>query len=666
MSEQNHLINEKSPYLLQHAHDPVDWYPWGEAAFQEAKSNDIPIFLSIGYSSCHWCHVMHEESFQDPTIANILNQQYLAIKVDREERPDVDSVYMSVCQALTGQGGWPLTIIMTPDREPFFAATYLPPGSRRGMTGLLELLPQIRKMWDGERDTLLQAGEKIGTWLKASQDSHQKGDVSQSLLHSAFNSFEHAFDHDYGGFRSAPKFPSPHNLFFLLRYYHSFDSRLALNMVEKTLEGMYRGGLYDHLGFGFARYSTDRRWLVPHFEKMLYDNALLAMAYLEAYQVTGKDLYRRVAEGIFTYLLRDMRSPEGGFYSAEDADSEGGEGVFYLWTPEQVKAVLGEEADHFCSIYGIKPGGNFEGASIPNLLKGLPDSSQERRMNSLREQLRTERDKRPRPQRDDKILCSWNGLVIAALALGARVLGRELYLEAARKALDFILTRMRREDGRLLARFREGEARYPAYADDYAFLIWACIELYETCYDQELLEWAGQLNDDMIQYFWDETTAGFFFYGWDAEQLIGRPKELYDAAMPSANSVAALNLLRLARLTGREDLEEKAEKQIVYFAGSVASMPEAYAFYLCALSHYLDPGTEIKIIGPREAEETGRMIKEVWKDFRPYVLTFFQEEAPESEYGSLEGYPSAYVCSNRSCRAPVTSSSELRDLLTES
>lgn len=576
----NRLINEKSPYLLQHAHNPVDWYPWGEEAFAKAVAEDMPIFLSIGYSTCHWCHVMERESFEDAVVANLLNQDFVCIKVDREERPDIDHIYMQVCQTLTGSGGWPLSIIMTPERHPFYAATYLPPQSRGGMPGLLELLPRLSQLWKNDRATALNAGQEVSSWIKTPSEVKPGIQLSEEVFARAFRQYEQTFDSAYGGFGSAPKFPTPHTLLFLLKYYELHREKKALQMVEKTLTSMYRGGIYDHVGFGFARYSTDRKWLVPHFEKMLYDNALLAMAYLEAHRLTGSDLYGRVAREIFTYVLRDMTSPEGGFYSAEDADSEGEEGRFYAWSPDEVMAVLGSRGTLYCEMYDITEAGNFEGRNIPNLILSPTTKDARAEWELERQALYIQREKRVKPLKDDKILTGWNGLMIAAMAMGYRILKDKRYLQAAERATDFILQNLRREDGRLLARYRDGEAIYPAYAADYAYLIWGLIELHEAGSDNRFLELGQELNNDLLKFFWDKEKGGLFFYGEDSEELLIRPKELYDGAMPSDNAVATLNFLRLARMHGNANLEEKVRDQFLHFAGTINENPTAYSFWL--------------------------------------------------------------------------------------
>ncbi|PKM77383.1 MAG: thioredoxin domain-containing protein [Firmicutes bacterium HGW-Firmicutes-15] len=589
----NRLITEKSPYLLQHAYNPVDWYPWGKEAFEKAKSKDTPIFLSIGYSTCHWCHVMEKESFEDSVVANLLNQDFVCIKVDREERPDIDHIYMQVCQALTGSGGWPLTIIMTPERHPFYAATYLPPLSRGGMPGLLELLPRLSQLWKNDRETALNAGQEVSNLIKITPRVKTGIQLSEEVFIRAFKQYEQAFDSAYGGFGSAPKFPTPHTLLFLLKYYELHREKKALQMVEKTLLSMYQGGIYDHIGFGFSRYSTDRKWLVPHFEKMLYDNALLAMSYLEADRITGSHFYGRVAGEIFTYILRDMTSPEGGFYSAEDADSEGEEGKFYAWSPDEVMHVLGPRGAHYCEMYDITDAGNFEGRSIPNLVKNIRVTDARAELEQERQALFAHREKRVKPHKDDKILSSWNGLMIAALAMGYRIIKDERYLQAAERAADFVLRKLRREDGRLLARYREGEALYPAYAADYAYLIWGLIELHEAGSDSRYLKAAQELNNDLLKLFWDKEKGGLFFYGEDSEKLLIRPKEVYDGAMPSDNAVATSNFLRLGRMTGNANLEERVRDQFLLFAGTINENPTAYAFWLLVALNQRQTGLRI-------------------------------------------------------------------------
>lgn len=668
-SKHNRLNNEKSPYLLQHATNPVDWYPWSEEAFNTARKEDKPIFLSIGYSTCHWCHVMAHESFEDQEVAEILNEHFISIKVDREERPDIDHIYMMVCQALTGHGGWPLTIIMDADKKPFYAATYLPRSSRGGLPGMLELLPRVAELWDQERDSLLQSGEQISRQIFQPAAKHAGQPIDEELLNQAFKQYARVFDAEWGGFGPAPKFPSPHNLLFLLRYYYFMQKDQALEMVEKTLQSMYRGGIYDHIGFGFARYSTDRHWLVPHFEKMLYDNALLAMAYLECYQLTGNDFYAGVARDIFSYVLRDMTHPEGGFYSAEDADSEGEEGKFYVWSQDEIEEILGEQAAPWVKAYGISSKGNFEGKNIPNLNHTQQFMQSRHEFEPQRQKLFDYREKRVRPLKDDKILTAWNGLMIAALAMGARILGDEAYLQAARQAIDFINHNLRRQDGRLLARYREGKSEYLAYAADYAFFIWGLIELYEADFDSQYLALALRLNEDLCKYFWDPKDGGLFFYGLDAEQLLTRPKDVYDGAMPSDNAVNALNFMRLARLTANSDLEEKAQQAMDCFAAQILEHPTAHSFWLLAVIMHVFPGTEIVVAGQSGKQETREMLTFLNSRYDPNKLIVFKDQvmndllASRATYlqdmHSLEDKPTAYICENFACREPLAGMEEL-------
>jgi len=536
---------------------------------------------------------MERESFENTDVADVLNEKFVAIKVDREERPDIDHIYMQVCQTLTGSGGWPLTIIMTPERQPFYAATYLPPHNRGGMMGLIELLNRLSELWNNDREKALQAGQEISNWVRKTSGVRRGQLLSKEVFSQAFQQYAQTFDRMYGGFGSAPKFPAPHSLIFLLKYYEQNKDEKALKMVEQTLTCMYQGGIYDHIGFGFARYSTDQKWLVPHFEKMLYDNALLAMAYLEAFRITERELYSQVASDLFTYVLRDMQSPEGGFYSAEDADSEGEEGKFYTWSLNEVMDALGSRGASYCEVYDINQQGNFEGRNIPNLIK-KPEALEARtQFEKERQVLFDLREKRIKPLKDDKILTAWNGLMIAALAMGYRIMHEKRFLDEAQRAADFILAKLRREDGRLLTRYRDGEALYPAYASDYAYLIWGLIELNEAGADSRYLQTAIELNDDLLSLFWDQPEGGLFFYGEDSEQLLTRPKEVYDGAMPSDNAVATLNFLRLARVKGDSNLEEKAKQQFNHFAGTINENPTAYSFWLQAALFQQNTGQKI-------------------------------------------------------------------------
>ncbi|MFK4435462.1 thioredoxin domain-containing protein [Paenibacillus sp. RC21] len=683
-SKPNRLIAEKSPYLLQHAHNPVNWYAWSEEAFDTARRENKPIFLSVGYSTCHWCHVMERESFEDEEVADLLNRDYVSIKVDREERPDVDHIYMSICQTMTGHGGWPLTILMTPDHKPFFAGTYLPKEQKFGRVGLMELLDKVAARWKEQPDELVELGEQVLT----EHERHDKlasyrGELDEHSLNKAFHQFSYAFDKDYGGFGETPKFPSPHNLSFLLRYAQHTGNQQALEMAEKTLDAMYRGGIYDHVGMGFSRYAVDEKWLVPHFEKMLYDNALLAIAYTEAWQVTGKELYRRIAEQIFTYIARDMTDVGGAFYSAEDADSEGEEGKFYVWDESEVRAILGaKDAAFFNDLYGITPYGNFEGHNIPNLIDinleaygikhDLTEQELEQRASELRAKLFTAREQRVHPHKDDKILTSWNGLMIAALAKAGQAFGEAKYTELAQRAETFLWNHLRRDDGRLLARYRDRDAAYPGYVDDYAFYVWGLIELYQASFDVQYLQRALTLNQDMIDLFWDEERGGLFFYGSDGEQLIAKPKEVYDGAIPSGNSIAAHNWVRLARLTGESRLEDYSAKQFKVFGGLVVQYPTGYSALLSSLLYASGTTKEIVIVGHRDDPQTDQFIRAVQAGFRPNTVVILKDEGQSAiadivhyirDYTLVDGKPAVYVCEHFACQAPVTRLDDLKALL---
>ncbi|WMJ80829.1 thioredoxin domain-containing protein [Clostridium sp. MB40-C1] len=668
----NKLINEKSPYLLQHAHNPVDWYPWCEEAFEKARSENKPIFLSIGYSTCHWCHVMERESFEDEEIASILNNNFIAIKVDREERPDVDSVYMNVCQALTGSGGWPLTIFMTGDKKPFFAGTYFPKESNYGINGFKDILNHIIKIWKNNIDEIYKHSEEIISHIK-SMSVNSPEIVDRRSVDRAFKELSYSYESYYGGFSERPKFPSPSNLFFLLRYYKLADSQNALNMVTKTLDSMYKGGIFDHIGYGFSRYSTDNKWLVPHFEKMLYDNALLAIAYTEAYLVTGRKLYKEVTEKIFAYILRDMMHNEGGFYSAEDADSEGEEGKFYVWSYDEISDILGnEDSELFCKYYGATKRGNFEGNNIPNLIETDIENLYENkeikdRLKEITEKLFVVREKRVHPHKDDKVLTSWNGLMIAALSYCGRVLENNDYIENAKKSVQFIYDKLFNSDGRLMARYRKGEVKHLAYVDDYAFLCWGIIELYEATFDIEYLKKAIELTKDMKKYFWDEEEGGFFLYGKDGEELIWRPKEVYDGAIPSGNSVATLNILRLAKLTRDMELEKMASRIFTAFGGKVQNMPAAYAHFMISVMYGGAGGKEIIICASKEDSEVENLIKERNSQFVPFSTLVLNNEEKDlleimpylKDNKKLDGKATLYVCENFACREPIILNSSL-------
>ncbi len=688
----NRLIHEKSPYLLQHAENPVDWYAWEPEAFEKARKENKPIFLSIGYSTCHWCHVMAHESFEDPEVARLMNEVFVCIKVDREERPDIDNIYMRACQKMTGSGGWPLTILMTPDKKPFYADTYIPRESHHGRLGMLDLVPRIKEVWDTQHADILKLADQITASLNQLSQGSTGDELDKSTLKTAYEQLSSRFSEQYGGFGNAPKFPRPQNLLFLLRYWQSTNDEKALWMVVKTLQSMQEGGIYDHIGFGFHRYSTDSHWLVPHFEKMLYDQAMLAMAYIEAYQATGKKELRETAKKIFTYVLRDMTDSKGGFYSAEDADSEGVEGKFYVWTEDEIRKVLkGEEADLIINVYNIDKTGNFRdeasventGANILHLEKTLTEvafknktsvDELKERVEAARQKLFTARNKRIHPHKDDKILTDWNGLMIAALAKGAQVCNEPEYADAAKRAADFILTDMRRPDGRILHRYRDGHAAILANVDDYAFLIWGLLELYETVFDVHYLQTALNLNSEMIRYFWDEQNGGFYFTADDAEELIVRQKDIYDGAIPSGNSVAVLNLFRLARITANSDLEDKANKIMLAFSKDVKSEPFGYTQMMVGLDFGIGPSYEIVIVGNPEATDTKEMLNFLRKHFVPNKVVLLRpsdQEEPDiirlakfTEYqSSFDGKATAYVCLDYACKMPTTDTEEMLKLL---
>ena len=692
----NRLADEQSSYLRQHKDNPVDWYPWGEEAFEKARAEDKPIFLSIGYSTCHWCHVMEAESFEDEEVAELLNETFVPIKVDREERPDVDTIYMNVCQMMRGQGGWPLTVLLTPERKPFYAATYLPKEGRFQQMGLMDLIPRVRRMWETERDRLLEDADEVTDLLRRGIDEGGGTDApTEDTLDEAAGQLSRQFDDTHGGFGSAPKFPAPHNLLFLLRQWRRTGEERPLEVVAKTLDEMRRGGLFDQVGYGFHRYSTDERWVLPHFEKMLYDQAMHVLAYTEAHQATGEVRYERTAREVLTYVLRDLQSPEGAFYSAEDADSpneEGDmeEGAFYVWSVEEVRAALDEEtAELLIDVYNLEPEGNYQEESTgrrtgKNVLyreRGLEAEAERRGMEeeTLRETLEAarttlleRRDERPRPGLDDKILTDWNGLMIAALATAARVFDAPAYSEAAEEAADFLLDTMRDEDGRLLHRYRNGEAGVSAHLDDYAFLTWGLLELYQTTFSPRWLERALELIDRSIAEFWDDETGGFFLTADGGEALIVRPKDVADGAMPSGNSVQLSNLLRTARLTGRTELEARAAALSRWAGRQVRSRPTGFTALLAGTQFAVGPAREVVIAGEPDAEDTRALVDAVRSVYTPFAVVLqrppgesaLTQLAPFTEAQTpVEGAAAAYVCREFRCEAPTTDPAVLREQL---
>jgi len=690
----NHLAGEKSPYLLQHADNPVDWYPWGEEAFAKARKEDKPIFLSIGYATCHWCHVMEHESFEDPVVASLMNEAFVNIKVDREERPDIDQVYMSVCQMLTGSGGWPLTIIMTPDKKPFFAATYIPKENRFGRIGMLDLVPRVQQLWQSDRDKAVGSAQQILENLQKQDTRRASGTLEPSAVNAAYQQLAGRYDAEHGGFGTAPKFPSPHNLVFLTRYWRSTGNERALQMVEHTLEEMRLGGIYDQIGFGFHRYSTDAEWLVPHFEKMLYDQAMLTLAYTEAWLATGNLVFERAAREIIAYVLRDMTSPDGGFYSAEDADSEGEEGLFYLWTVADVGRVLGKENGAFAAaVWELSEDGNFSdeirgertGSNIPHLRESHSDAASstsmtqedfDKRLEDIRSRLFATREQRIHPLKDDKVLADWNGLMAAALAYAGRVFDEPEWVVAAERSTDFVLHRMRAKNGRLLHRYREGEASVPAFLDDYVFLTSAMLELYDATLDARYLERALKLQQETVELFWDTGNGGFFFTAADNEELLIRQKEIYDGAIPSGNSVAAENLVRLARLTSNTELAQRADSIFSAFSSEASRLPSAHSQLMSALQLAAGPSLEVVIVGEPGNDDTKVLLRTLRAAYLPQAAVLLVQPgeagatirrlAPFTKpYGPVGGRAAAYVCRDFQCQLPTTDPEKLAELLEE-
>lgn len=687
----NRLAREKSPYLLQHADNPVDWFPWGEEAFAKAREEDKPVFLSIGYATCHWCHVMAHESFEDQTIASMMNQAFINIKVDREERPDIDNTYMTVCQMLTGSGGWPLTIIMTPEKKPFYAATYIPKSGRYGRPGMRELIPWIEGLWEDDRQKILNSAEEITGAFQKSIRQKQGDQLDKAILEKAYRQYEDTYDDEHGGFGSAPKFPSPHNLMFLLRYWKYAGSEQALTMVEHTLNRMRLGGLFDQVGLGFHRYSTDSEWLLPHFEKMLYDQAMLAMAYTEAWQATHKQIYKQTAEEILEYVLRDLQDEKGAFYSAEDADSEGEEGKYYVWTIEEIREHLPQgQAELAIEIYNVSEEGNYRdeasgrpvGKNILHLKKSIQALAEERNMNAaqleeeledIRNQLFKVRKERTPPLLDDKILTDWNGLMIAALAKAGRTFQNKRYRQEAERALSFIDREMNPEKG-LLHRYRDGESAINAHADDYAFLIFGLLELYEATFDSSYLQQALDLNSKFIEQFWDKESGGFWFTSEGSEELLGRKKEFYDGALPSANSIAALNLIRLGRINANPDMENMTNELFKLYSAQVQNAPTGFSQLLQALYFAGGGSYEIVLAAPKDDNVLQEMADELFSKFIPNKVVILNEPQNESikrlapytrGQTMKEGRPTAYVCQNYQCELPVHTPPEMMELIQE-
>lgn len=676
----NRLATESSPYLLQHRDNPVDWYPWGAEALDLAKRENKPIFLSIGYSACHWCHVMEHESFESEEIARALNAQFVCIKVDREERPDLDQVYMNAVQMLTGRGGWPMSVFLTPDLKPFYGGTYWPPQSRHGMPGFDQIIEAVARAWNDNHEAVIETADQLANELAHHADqSSGIGELSTLLIDKAMGHFRQTFDRTFGGFGGAPKFPAPMSLRLLLRYWHRQGESYALEMVRHTLDRMAAGGIYDHLGGGFSRYSVDARWLVPHFEKMLYDNAQLALAYLEAHQVTGRAEYAHIVRETLDYVLRDMTDPAGGFYSTEDADSEGVEGKFYTWTPNQVAEVLEEsEAKTFARIYDISEAGNFEGTNILNLRQTLKQQAQTlgRDLQDLQVELAeshaklfTAREQRVHPHKDDKVIVAWNALMIEAMATAGAVLCEPRYIDAAVKAADFIDSELRREGGRLCHTWRHGKAKGDAFLDDYGYLACALITLYEATRTSKYLTRASEIIDLVIAHFADQEQGGFYYTGDDQEQLLVRSKEYADNAVPSGNAMAALALVKLAKLTGDDRYRSIAERTMQACVALMQRYPSGMAQMLLAVDLYLGRAYELVFAGNGD-KESSDVLKDLHNRFLPHIVLAYAESNDVPAIAELlagksmiGGLPTLYLCEGFTCRAPATGKEEISQVL---
>ncbi len=671
----NRLADESSPYLLQHAHNPVDWYPWGAEAFEKAAAADIPILLSIGYSACHWCHVMAHESFEDERIAEIMNERFINIKVDMEERPDVDKIYMNFVQLTTGSGGWPLTAFLTPDQRPFFGGTYFPPTPRFNMPSFEQILISVSDAYRDQRDEVLNSADEIVSEItKIGSTEATTSPLSAEILDHAFGSFVRTFDSVNGGFGGAPKFPAPMALEFLLRYYKRTGNEKALEIVDQTCRKMAEGGIFDQIGGGFHRYAVDSVWLVPHFEKMLYDNAQLIRIYVHLFQITGDDYFRTIAEKTIDYIRREMLDDKGGFYSAQDADSEGVEGKFFVWTREEIEAVIGTEAARvFNRVFDISEAGNFEGKNIPNIkysiaetatVLGLSVGEAAATIESARAKLFDAREKRIKPFRDDKVIAAWNGLMLAAFSDAAAVFGRSDYLDIAIQNADFLITEMQK-DGRLLRSWKDGEARLDAYLEDYANVADGLFELFAASGDVKYLKESNRLVKLMIDKFWDEENGGFFFTGSDHEELLVRSKDFNDNAVPSGNSVAFDVLLKLAKVFGKDEFTRYATTGLRLVVSQIARYPGAFGRTLQSLEFHLGDVREIVIVGVK-GNELERLVD---SQYLPDTVVYKFEDRPEIDSPLLmgrsmvDGKPTAYVCQNYTCQRPVTTAKELAELL---
>jgi uncharacterized protein len=669
----NALANETSPYLLQHAHNPVDWFPWSPEALKRAKDEDKPILLSIGYSACHWCHVMERESFENEQIASLMNRHFVSIKVDREERPDLDAIYMNAVQMMTGGGGWPMTVFLTPDLVPFFGGTYFPPQDRHGLPGFPRVLASIAAAYRDKKEAILQDASQVLQGLRQADVPRSAGPahLGTEMLDRAAARLAAGYDAHNGGFGTAPKFPPSMSLIFLLRSHVRSGNPQYRQIVEHTLNAMAAGGIYDHLGGGFHRYSVDDHWLVPHFEKMLYDNALLSSIYTEAWLVTGIPLYRRVVEETLGYVLREMTSPDGGFYSTQDADSEGHEGKFFVWDAAEIFEALGEdEGNLFCRFFGVTPHGNFEGRNILHVPimpaafareNGISEAALRERIDRARGILFRKREARVHPGRDEKVLTAWNGLMMRSFAEAANALGRADFLEAARRSAAFILDRLQ-VDGRLRRSFKDGRARHNAYLEDYAFLLEGLIALYQADFDARWLSESARLAEILESQFWDEQGGAFYFTSGDHESLIYRPKDFYDNATPSGNAAAVRGLQRLSLLTGEEKWARLSGRVLERMGEVMAAHPSAFPYMLCGLDFQLSPSREVAVCGNPAEQETRAMLNEVFRRFLPHAVVACGTNSGVAILEGktqLGGKPTAYVCSGRTCAAPAVTPAEL-------
>ncbi len=681
----NRLINEKSPYLLQHATNPVDWYPWGEEAFNKALKEDKPVFLSIGYSTCHWCHVMEKESFEDSVVAEILNKNFISIKVDREERPDIDSIYMAVCQMIAGSGGWPLTVVLKPDKKPFFAGTYFPKESRHGRMGFIDLLNKITSLWYEKRSEIDASANQITVALNETPEPVKGSDIGLKDLHTAFSQFESRFDPANGGFGSSPKFPSPHNLIFLLRYFVLTGKTKALEMAEKTLISMRLGGIYDHLGNGFHRYSTDEEWRLPHFEKMLYDQAMLMYAYSSACKITGDSFYKEVISEIFQYINKDLRSDEGGWFSAEDADSDGEEGKFYVWFYDELKEYFGDDFENFKEIFFVDERGNFvdrirggytgenviylsEPLELTTKRLGKPAEWIAEKVDGYKTRLLEERSKRNRPHLDDKILADWNGLMIAALAFAGRTTKERVYTQAAENTVSFIEKNMV-VDGTLYHRYRQKNIAIPAFLDDLAFYSFGLIELYKTTFNSKYLALSLKYAQSIIAGFHDHKNGGFYLTSSQAEKLPARWKDVYDGAMPSGNSVALNVINSLYHYTGEPQFLEMTAEIIDAFSGNINKAPFAHSFFLSSMESLLFPSYELVIAGERDHPEIKSALIELGKSAYENVFVILKDKTNSEKIDEIAPFTAAmkkgkggcsfYLCKKATCLLPVETAAEL-------